>query len=98
MKIYHAVDMGTLDNFKNSQKSLKVTHCIYFTVIFAHYQRILMNFVYYLNFDINALTESKIKNDSVSLINTELNNNSTEHTPTEIAAGGALLYIKKKPI
>ena len=49
-----------------------------------------------MNFDITALTESRIKKNSVSPINIELGNYSTEHTPTEIAAGGALLYIDKR--
>ena len=49
-----------------------------------------------MNFDIIALTESRIKKNSVSPINIELENYSIEHTPTEIAAGGALLYISKR--
>ena len=47
-------------------------------------------------FDIITLTESRIKKNSVSLINIGLENWSIEHTPTEIAAGGALLYINKR--
>ena len=49
-----------------------------------------------MNFDITALTESRIKKNSVSPINIELENYSIEHTPTEIAARGALLYITKR--
>ena len=49
-----------------------------------------------MNFDIIALTESRIKKNSASPINIELENYSVEHTPTEIAAGGALLYINKR--
>ena len=49
-----------------------------------------------MNFDIIALIESRIKKNSVSPINIELENYSIEHTPTEIAAGGALLYITKR--
>ena len=49
-----------------------------------------------MNFDIIALTESRIKKNSVSPINIKLENCSIEHTPTEIAAGGALLYIIKR--
>ena len=49
-----------------------------------------------MNFDIIALIESRIKKNSVSPVNIELENFSTEHTPTEIAAGGALLYINKR--
>ena len=49
-----------------------------------------------MNFAIIALTESKTKNNSVSPTNIELENYSIEYTPTEIAAGGALLYINKR--
>ena len=48
-----------------------------------------------MNFDFIALTESRIKKNSVSPINIELANYSIEHTLTEIAAGGTLLYINK---
>ena len=43
-----------------------------------------------MNFII-ALTESRIKKNSVSPINIELENYIIEHTPTEIAAKGTLL-------
>ena len=49
-----------------------------------------------MNFDIIALTESRSKKNSVSPINAELENYSIEHTPIEVAAGGALLYINKR--
>ena len=49
-----------------------------------------------MNFDITALTESRIKKSSVSPLNIELENYSIEQTPAEIAAGGALLYISKR--
>ena len=49
-----------------------------------------------MNFDIIALTESRIKINSVCPIYIELENYSIEDTPTEIAAGGALLYINKR--
>ena len=49
-----------------------------------------------INFDIIALTESRIKKNSVYPINIELENYSIELTPTEIVARGALLYINKK--
>ena len=100
IKIYQNDNIGNLDTFTISQKGLKVNHCLYLILIFAHYQIILMTFVYYFkkietNFDI-ALTESRIKKNSVSLINIALENYSIEHTPTEIAAEGALLYINKR--
>ena len=49
-----------------------------------------------MNFDIIALSESRIKKNAVSPINIELKNYSIEHTPTKIAAGGVLLYINKR--
>ena len=49
-----------------------------------------------MSFDIIALTESRIKKNAVTPINIELENYSIEHKLTEIAAGGALLYINKR--
>ena len=49
-----------------------------------------------MNFDIISLTESRIKKNSVFPINIEQENYSIEHTPTETATGGALLYIGKR--
>ena len=49
-----------------------------------------------VSFDILAITETRIKRDSWSPINLQLNNYSTEHTPIESSVGGTLLYINKK--
>ena len=49
-----------------------------------------------VSFDILAITESRIKKDLPSPINLQLNNYSIEHTPTELSAGGTLLYINKR--
>ena len=49
-----------------------------------------------ISFDIIAITESRIKKDSSSPINLQLNNYSIEHTPTESSAGGTLLHINKR--
>ena len=49
-----------------------------------------------VGFDILAITKSRIKKDSSSQINLQLNNYSIKHTPTELAIGGTLLYISKK--
>ena len=46
-----------------------------------------------INFDIIALTESRIKKNSVPTTNIELENCSIEHTPAEVAV---LLYINKR--
>ena len=50
-----------------------------------------------VSFDILAITESRIKKDSSSAINLQLNNDLIKHTPTESSAGGTLLYINKRP-
>ena len=63
MKIYQIVNTGILDTFQISQKSLQVNHCLYFILIFGHYQIVLITFLYYIlkeinmNFDIIALTK-----------------------------------------
>ena len=46
-----------------------------------------------MNFDITPLSELRIKKNSVSPIYIELENYLIEHTLTEIASGGALIYI-----
>ena len=48
-----------------------------------------------VGFNILAITETRIKKDSSSPINLQLSNCSIEHTPTELSAGGTLLYISK---
>ena len=45
-----------------------------------------------VSFDILVITETRIKRDSSSPTNLESNNYSIEHTPTELSAGGTLLY------
>ena len=49
-----------------------------------------------INFGILPITETRIKKDSSSSINLQLNNYSIEHTPTESSAGGTLRYIDKR--
>ena len=49
-----------------------------------------------MNFNIIALNGSRIKKNSVSQINIELENYSIELKTTEIGTGGALLYINKR--
>ena len=50
-----------------------------------------------VSFDILAIMETRIKKYSSSPINLRLNNYLIEHTPTELSAGGTLLYINKRP-
>ena len=49
-----------------------------------------------INFAILAITESRIKKDSLSPQNLHLNDYSIEQTPTETSAGGTLLYMNKR--
>ena len=49
-----------------------------------------------LSLDILAITETRIKKDSLSPINLQLNNYLTEHNPTESSAGETLLYKNKR--
>lgn len=48
------------------------------------------------NFDITAVTESRIKNNLVCSKDFALPNYSVEETPTEASAGGALLCINQR--
>ena len=47
----------------------------------------------YVNFSVIGITERKFLKNTQPSINFSLQNYNTEHTPTELAAGGALLYI-----
>ena len=49
-----------------------------------------------VNFDILAITKSRIRKDSSSPVNVHLDNYSIEQTPTETSAGGTLLYISRR--
>ena len=49
-----------------------------------------------VNFDILAITDSRIKKDLSSSVNLHLDNYSIEQTPTKASAGGTLLYISKR--
>ena len=49
-----------------------------------------------VNFDIVAITVSRIKKDSSSPVNLHLDNYSIEQTPAETSAGGTLLDINKR--
>ena len=50
-----------------------------------------------MNFNIITFTESRIKKNSVSTINIELENYSIEHISTEIAAGGTYQRLSYHP-
>ena len=53
---------------------------------------VLLNYLN-VNFDIFAITESRIEKNSSSPVDFHLENYSMEETPTETSAGGTLLYI-----
>ena len=44
-------------------------------------------------FDVIAITETRITKDTSAAQNIDLSNYSVEHTPTESSSGGTLLYI-----
>ena len=46
-----------------------------------------------VNFSVIGITETKFLKNTQPSVNFSLENYSTEHTPTELAAGGAILYI-----
>ena len=72
LKIYEIVNIGILDTFKISQKSLKVNQCLYLNTCslsknFDDFCILLKEIN--INFDLIARTESRIKKNSVFLIN-----------------------------
>ena len=91
-------DLGHFQNFseKFKTKSLSLLHLNIWSLSKNFDDFCILLQEINMNFDIIALTESRIKKNSVSPINIKLENCSIEHTPTEIAAGGALLYIIKR--
>ena len=88
------------DYFKNLTKYFKRKALSFFHIIFRSITKNFDNFNLLLSelnvgFDILAIKKSRIKEDSSSLINLQLNNYSIEHTPTELSAEGTLVYINK---
>ena len=77
-----------------------------FTVLFYHFLflRYLLLAEHHFLSDIlvpfpdssNLYSCDRIKKDSSSPVNLQLNNYSTEHAPTESLAGGTLFYINKR--
>ena len=96
-KNYQIVNTGILDfseKFKSKSLSLLHLNICSLSKNFDNFCILLKEIN--MNFDIIALTESRIKKNSVSPINIELENYSIGHTLTKTAAGGALLYINKR--
>ena len=89
------------DYFKNLTKDFKRKALSFFHMNVCSLTKYFDDFNILLSdlnvsFDILAITETRIKKDSSSTINLQLNNYSTEHTPTESSGGGTLLYISKR--
>ena len=85
------------DYFKNLTKDFKRKALLFFNMnvcsLADDFNKLLSEL--HVSFDIVAITETRIKKDSLSPINLWLNNYSTDHTPTNLSAGGTLLYISK---
>ena len=89
------------DYFKNLTKDFKRKALYFFDMNVCSLTKNFDDFNMLLSelnvsFDILAITESRIKTNSSSPINIQLNNYSIEHTPTESSAGGTLIYINKR--
>ena len=89
------------DYFKNLTKDFKRKALSFFHMNVCSLTKYFDDFNILLSdlnvsFDILAITETRIKKDSSSTINLQLNNYSIEHTPTESSAGGTLPYISKR--
>ena len=90
---YYDIDELQQLKIPNKEKSASFFHTN-FCSLNKNFEE-LQNFLQSTNiqFDIIAITETRItKNISVTQ-NTELSNYSFEHTPTESSAGGTLLYV-----
>ena len=99
--IFQTVNIEIQTISKILQKILKGRPYLFSIWMFAHLLKNFYDFNILLSdlkvsFDILAITETRIKKDSSSPINLQLSNYSTEHTPTELSAGGTLLYISKR--
>ena len=66
----------------------------YRILIIKHFDEIqALLSLFNINFSVIGITETKRLKDIQPSINFSLQNYSTEHTPTELSSGGALLYI-----
>ena len=89
------------DYFKNLTKDFKRKALSFFHMNVCSLTKYFDDFNILLSdlnasFDILAITETRIKKDSSSPTNLESNSYSIEHTPTELSAGGTLLYTNKR--
>ena len=91
-EIYYSQKLSK--NFKRKTLSIFRINVCSLTKNFNDFN-ITLNYLI-VNFDIFTVTESPIKKDSSSSINLQLDNFSIEHAPTDLPAGGTLLYIIKR--
>ena len=91
-EIYYSQKLSK--NFKRKTLSIFRINVCSLTKNFNDFD-ITLNYLI-VNFDIFAVTESPIKKDSSSSITLQLDNFSIEHAPTDLLAGGTLLYIIKR--
>ena len=91
-KYYHIEEMHNIE-IPHNKKSLSLFHINPFSLNkkFDGLQHLLSCTI--KDFDIIAISESKIKKQVSSLNNLNLNNYSFEFTSTKTSAGGTLLYI-----
>ena len=77
----------------NKEKSMSFLHINSWSLnkSFEELQKLLQSTN--IQFDVIAITETRITNNIYVTQNIELSNYSFEHTPTESSAGGTLLYI-----
>ena len=89
---YFNVDDFCSSNF-DSSNSFSVFH-LNIASLKAHFDELntMLNLLDF-NFSVIGLTETKIKKDIHSIVPISIKGYSCEHTPTESACGGALLYI-----
>ena len=88
-------DIDELQQLKipNKEKSMSFLHINSWSLnkSFEELQKLLQSTN--IQFDVIAITETRITNNIYVTQNIELSNYSFEHTPTESSAGGTLLYI-----
>ena len=49
-----------------------------------------------ISFDVDGITETWLKKQTLTTTNIDINGYNLEHTPTETSCGGSLLYVKNK--
>ena len=90
---YYDIDELQQLKIPNKEKSLSFFHINSCSLIkdFEELQNLLQSTK--IQFDVIAITETRIRKNTSVTQNIELSNYSFEHTPTESSAGGTLLYI-----